>query len=142
MLVYNDGLYTIIVAKGFSDKIAYLYICFIILLLLYGYFIYYIKIRKNIFIPILFITGVFSTGSVVISFLPASSRLYIPFAIFSLLLIAETICNFFYTVRSKNIKITFIVLLVIVVAANVFNYTIYKNILSDNRPKYKKCHYP
>jgi hypothetical protein len=122
MLVYNDGLFTLIVAKGFSDKLAYLYIGFICLLLLYGFIAYYQK-KKNPFMWILFIAGAISAGSVIVSFLPVSSRLYIPFAVFSLVLIGDAVCDFLHTIRTKHIKTLFLILLTAVIAANVINYT-------------------
>ncbi len=122
MLVYNDGLFTLIVAKGFSDKLAYLCIGFICLLLLYGYIRYYQAVQRPL-MWILFLAGVLSAASVIVSFLPISGRLYIPFAIISLIVISDMICDFLSVVRSKHIKTVFFLLLMIVMASNVFNYT-------------------
>lgn len=122
MLVSYDGLYTLALKYGIPDQAAYLCLSALLVLLVYGYFCYTINKPKKIMLLMFFAAGL-SIFSVIVAFIPGTGRLYIPFVFLSFIPIGDILCEMFSSVRSKQIKPAFVVLLTVVAAANMAGYT-------------------
>ena len=72
---------------------------------------------------LIFFAAGLSIFSVIVAFIPGTGRLYIPFVFLSFIPIGDILCEMFSSVRSKQIKPAFVVLLTVVAAANMAGYT-------------------